>query len=186
MSLKYAILGLLADQPQTGYEIQKSFAGSVAYFWEAKFQQIYGELRRLEEQGLVEREAAPGRGRQQRKVYAITPNGERALDAWLDTPSPLVPVRSEFLVKVRSFGRLPRERALARLREHRRQNEERLEAYRAIQARLAESGITDESEIPAPLLGPYLTLASGIAYEQAILAWCDRAIALVERRAPAD
>jgi DNA-binding PadR family transcriptional regulator len=182
MSLKYAILGLLADQPRTGYEIQKSFAGSVGYFWEAKFQQIYGELRRLEEHALVKREAVAGRGKQERKVYAITPKGERALDAWLDTPSPLVPVRSEFLVKVRSFGRLPPERALARLREHRRQNEERLEAYRAIQARLAESGVTGDSEIPAPLLGPYLTLASGIGYEEAVVAWCDRAIALVERR----
>ncbi len=182
MSLRYAILGLLADRAQTGYEIQKSFAGSVGYFWEAKFQQIYGELRRLDEHGLVKREAAPGRGKQDRRVFAITPKGEHALDAWLDTPSPLGPVRSEFLVKVRSFGRLSPERALARLREHRRQNEERLEAYRAIRARLAESGVDDEAEIPPALLGAYLTLASGITYEEGVLAWCDRAIALLERR----
>ena len=33
MSLRYAILSLLAHDPLSGYELMKLFDGSVGYFW---------------------------------------------------------------------------------------------------------------------------------------------------------
>lgn len=181
MSLKFAILGLLTDGPKTGYELQKSFGGSIGHFWQAKFQQTYGELRRLETAGLVEKEEVAQRGRPAKKVYSVTPKGQAALDAWLDTPSPMPPVRAEFLVKVFSFGRLPPDRAVARLEEHRRLHAERLETYRGIEARLRESGWISATGVEPPLLGRYLTLRCGMAYEESMLAWCDWAVKLVRR-----
>ncbi len=182
MSLKFAILGLLSETPQTGYDLKRSFDGSVGYFWQARFQQIYGELRRLERDGLVEKEEVPQSGRPTKKVYSITEKGRAALDAWLDSPSALMPVRDEFLVKVHSFGRLPPERAIARLRDHRRLHEERLATYRLIESRLKEVGWVSESRVADALVGRYLTLKRGIAYEEDSIRWCDWAIGLLESR----
>ena len=47
------ILGLLAWQPQTGYEIKQVTDRSTRFFWGASYGQIYPELRRLEAAGLV-------------------------------------------------------------------------------------------------------------------------------------
>ena len=44
VSLKHGLLGLLNYQPMTGYELDKEFKESLAYFWQAKPQQIYREL----------------------------------------------------------------------------------------------------------------------------------------------
>lgn len=182
MSLKFAILGLLSEKPQSGYELQKVFTGSLGYFWQAKFQQIYGELRRLERDGLLQKRNVLQSGRPMKKVYSITPKGEAALNAWLNTPSPLAPVRDEFLVKVFSFARLSAEQGIARLREHRRLHEERLATYRAIESRLQEADWISKSAVVDPLLGRYLTLKRGITYEEDSIAWCDWAIGLLERK----
>jgi len=181
MSLKFAVLGLLADSPQTGYDLRKVFDGSVSYFWQAKFQQVYGELRRLERGGLVEKREVPQVGRPTKKVYSITEKGQTALFAWLDTPSSLSAVRDEFLVKVASIGRLPPERAILRFREHRRLHEERLATYRLVESRLNQAGWISESGVAEPLLGRYLTLKRGIAYEEDTIRWCDWAIDLLQR-----
>ena len=181
MALKFAVLGLLADNPQTGYELQKTLDRSVGHFWQARFQQTYGELRRLEADGLVTRTDVD-RGGTRKKVYAVTPAGAAALDAWLDSASALSPIRDEFLVKVARWDRLPGERALARLRQYRHLHEERLAGYRAIEAHLAETGVTDRA-VPEPLLGRYLALRYGITYAEGVLRWCDWAAAMLEARA---
>src|SRR5262245_34312427 len=75
------ILGLLAMGPRTGYEI-KSFAdNSTRYFWAASYGQIYPELRRLADAGLIEGEESP-RGGRQRTVYELTEAGGEALNQW--------------------------------------------------------------------------------------------------------
>ena len=51
--LKYAILGLLNRQPMTGYDIGKEFNYELSEFWHAKHSQIYTELKRLHDEGLV-------------------------------------------------------------------------------------------------------------------------------------
>ena len=52
-TLKYAILGLLSREDMTGYDIAKIFNAELANFWNAKHSQIYPELKRLTEEGLV-------------------------------------------------------------------------------------------------------------------------------------
>ena len=68
------ILGFLRFRPRSGYDIKQSVEISTQFFWGASFGQIYPELRRLEEAGLVEVESEGGRGR---KVYRLTTAGER-------------------------------------------------------------------------------------------------------------
>ena len=72
MALRYALLGALADQPRTGYELLKHFQQSLAYAWPASHSQIYPELARLLEDGLIEQ---TGAGARNSKTYAVTEAG---------------------------------------------------------------------------------------------------------------
>jgi len=84
MALRYALLGALADQPRTGYELLKHFQQSLAYAWPASHSQIYPELARLLEDGLIEQ---TGSGARNSKTYAVTEAGIAEVRAWLrDTP----------------------------------------------------------------------------------------------------
>lgn len=53
MSLRHALLGLLVDRPASGYDLLKLFDTSLAHVWPATQSQLYGELNRLAEAGLV-------------------------------------------------------------------------------------------------------------------------------------
>ena len=62
MSLRHALLGALADRPRTGYGLLKHFEQSLAYAWPASHSQIYPELARLRDEGLIEQTASGARG----------------------------------------------------------------------------------------------------------------------------
>ena len=51
MSLKHAILILLETEPGSGYDLVKRFKAGLGYFWNAKHQQVYQELKKLSEAG---------------------------------------------------------------------------------------------------------------------------------------
>ena len=53
MSLRDAVLAALLEGESSGYDLAKSFDASVANFWMATPQQLYRELDRLAEQGLI-------------------------------------------------------------------------------------------------------------------------------------
>jgi PadR family transcriptional regulator, regulatory protein AphA len=107
------ILGLLAWEPRTGYEIKQVTDRSTRFFWGASYGQIYPELRRLETAGLVGSREEP-RGRVPRRVYSLTEAGRRALDAWLETADESYEVRDEGLLKL-FFGDLMSEQQRAEL-----------------------------------------------------------------------
>ena len=80
MSLRHAVLGLLATQPSTGYELTNRFDVSLANAWHASHSQIYPELARLEEAGMVE---VVGEGARNSRTYAVTDAGREEIRAWL-------------------------------------------------------------------------------------------------------
>ena len=51
--LRYAMLGLIQRAPATGYDISKAFSGRLGSIWGARHSQIYPELKKLTEEGLV-------------------------------------------------------------------------------------------------------------------------------------
>jgi PadR family transcriptional regulator, regulatory protein AphA len=93
------ILGLVALGPRTGYDVKRISDSSTRFFWGASYGQIYPELRRLERDGLVEARDEP-RGRVQRRVYRITPEGERVVREWLLDPETAYEVRDEGLLRL--------------------------------------------------------------------------------------
>jgi DNA-binding PadR family transcriptional regulator len=82
MSLRYALLGLLANRPMTGYDLTGTFDRSLAHVWPASHSQIYPELARLADAGLIRHAASGPRGK---KIYEITPLGLDAVRSWLNT-----------------------------------------------------------------------------------------------------
>ncbi len=99
MSLRYALLGLLADGPSSGYDLTRRFEEGIGTFaWTAGHSQIYPELARLVADGLVEVVAEGPRGR---RDHAITPAGRDALRAWLMGPHQSGrTVRNEFVLRL--------------------------------------------------------------------------------------
>src|SRR6185312_10457290 len=94
------ILGMIALGRQTGYEIKQVVDRSTRHFWAASYGQIYPELRRLEEQGLVRGQSDP-RGGRARTVYELTEDGQDALSGWLESaPEPMFEVRDEGMLKL--------------------------------------------------------------------------------------
>ena len=94
-----AILGLVALGPRTGYDVKRISDSSTRFFWGASYGQIYPELRRLERDGLIEARDEP-RGRVRRRVYRITPAGQRAVREWLLDPETAYEVRDEGLLRL--------------------------------------------------------------------------------------
>jgi len=78
----YVVLGMLSIGSRSGYEIRSSAELSLRFFWAISPVQIYPELRRLEEGGLVEGRDEP-RGGRARRLFELTAAGEQALRAWL-------------------------------------------------------------------------------------------------------
>lgn len=82
--LHYALLGLLARGPASGYDLRKVFQETLLGVYSDSPGSIYPALRRLEARGLVR--AGPAEGGRRRRPLALTPAGRRALEAWLREP----------------------------------------------------------------------------------------------------
>ncbi|MDA0179251.1 PadR family transcriptional regulator [Solirubrobacter phytolaccae] len=80
MSLRHALLGLLATQPATGYELAQKFDKSLGTAWHASHSQIYPELARLADAGMVE---VVGEGARNSRTYAVTEAGYDEIRTWL-------------------------------------------------------------------------------------------------------
>lgn len=91
-TLGHALLGVLAEGPRTGYALVRHLAQSIAYTWPAGHSQVYPELARLLEAGLIrEGEPAPRGGR----PYELTDAGLEEVRRWLAETSPSRTVRDE-------------------------------------------------------------------------------------------
>jgi PadR family transcriptional regulator, regulatory protein AphA len=162
----YVILGMVSREPRSGYEIKALVDNSTRFFWAASYGQIYPELKRLAEAGLVEGVDAP-RGERKRTVYAITADGEQALKDWLRQPPTTYELREEGLLKLFFAGVLPPEDAapiLASMRKHRLDTIDRL---RAIEPKAAAKGDNGDAF-------PLMVLRGGIEFNEWFADWCER------------
>jgi DNA-binding PadR family transcriptional regulator len=98
MSIKYALLSLLDQQPHHGYQLKTAVEDWLGQSWPLNIGQVYTTLARLERDGLVGAGEVDQQGRQ---TYQITPAGRAALADWFATPVPRDGlVRDELLVKL--------------------------------------------------------------------------------------
>src|SRR5438309_8917981 len=84
LSLKYGLMGLLAEEPLHGYEVKTRFEAMLGGTWEVNIGQVYTTLQRLERDGLV-RPVGP-RGDGGSLLYAAFAGGRGPLAARMDQP----------------------------------------------------------------------------------------------------
>jgi DNA-binding PadR family transcriptional regulator len=120
----YVVLGMIATGRRSGYQMSRTAKHATRFFWATSDGQIYPQLKKLADAGLItgEREADGGR---ERIVYSLTDEGRAALHEWLTTPArPVVELRDEGLLRLffadeLSVGELRAQLALMRLRHER-------------------------------------------------------------------
>jgi DNA-binding PadR family transcriptional regulator len=152
------ILGMLALGQNTGYDIKQMVDKATRHFWAVSYGQLYPELRRLEQHGLIRGRPEPTGGRS-RKVYELTDAGAQALADWLGArEEPLYEVRDEGLLKLFFSEARPNER---------------IEIVRAIRGRM-EGKLAQLEALGTPMkTGPGLTLSLGIHVTKAYIDWCE-------------
>ena len=96
----YALLGLLAVRPWTGYELTQQVRRSLHYAWPSSEANLYREQKRLVQLGWARVEKEPV-GRRTRNRYEVTDDGRAALREWLET-TPAAP-SLEIETAVRAF-----------------------------------------------------------------------------------
>ena len=168
MSLRYVILSLLSVEPNTGYGIGRVLRGELSHVWEARLQQIYTELAKLEAEGALAVEELALPKRPAKKLYRLTPEGEAALTSWLSSKLSRPSARDDLLVRLSRLGRLEIEAAVRLLEER---SEEATTQIVALQRRLPGS-----TPITLDELGRLMTLEAALARADAEVAWCSRAL----------
>jgi len=118
MSLRHALLAVLSADPMTGYDLVKYFDGTVAFVWSAPHSQVYPELRRMEQAGLIEATTVPRGERATKREYSLTREGERELHRWASEVHPPPPLRNVDRLKAAHFEWGTYESIKRQLREH--------------------------------------------------------------------
>ena len=154
------ILGMIAFGKRTGYDIKAFVDKTTRYFWAASYGQIYPELKRLEDQGLVRGRSEPSGGRA-RTVYELTEAGAAALEHWLEADEEtLYELRDEGMLKLFFSDSLP-ERRIEIVRAMRERSERKLAHLRSIEPHASKGP-----------KGSYLTLQLGIGLTEWTIEWC--------------
>jgi DNA-binding PadR family transcriptional regulator len=170
----YALLGLLAQGPKTGYEIKQVVERTISHFWKESYGHIYPTLKTLIAEGQVVREAGAQSGTRQR--YQITAAGQAALAAWLAAPLEPEGVRNELALKL-YFGSLTTPAvSKAHLVAHREHHQRLLARFAADKPEIEQRAIAGDREAMHQLI----TLALGMHISTARIAWCDEALGLLE------
>lgn len=171
-TLGYAILGLLARQPLSGYDLAARLKVPVGFYWTAHYSQIRPELQKLQHAGLVTHKAIPGPGPHSKKVYTITQPGLEALRAWLTQPPKLEAPRNELLLKTHSLWLAGPGEMLPLFRAAAAVHAEHLAHYEAVRERMEVKHGERLTMPDTPEFAEYATLRRGIGFETECLAWC--------------
>ena len=85
-TLGFAVLGLISQEPRTGYDLRKVFATTPMGHFSSSPGAIYPALKRLEEDGLIEGVVEGKDTLRPKRVYTLTEKGEAALKQRLSQP----------------------------------------------------------------------------------------------------
>ena len=171
-AVTWAVLGLVASKPRSGYDIKRIVDKTIRHFWAASYGQIYPELKRLEEAGWITGDDVPNGGRA-RRVFSITDAGRDALNGWFGGIETRIELRDESLLRLFFADLLPPDYALGLLGGRREGYRQMLEYLR---------GLDDGSGVPDP---PYVDLVYrwGLEYCEWGIEWCDRHLSRLQRAA---
>ena len=180
-TLSYAVLGMLAHNPKSGYDLLQEFKVPISFFWSAHHSQLYRELGRLEAQDLVTSKVVEQSDRPDKKVYRLTDKGAEVLRAWLHESTEPPKPRDELTLKAYVLWLAEPARALELFQEQANMHRERLARYEGFKSAIEGQWGDEPPLITSPKFAPYAVLQRGLGYEREYLAWCEWMIEQLER-----
>ena len=172
VSFRHFILGILTQQPMSGYDIKRLLQGFGWLVGDASYGSLYPALHGLYQDGLVTVEVQPGHDKPPRKVYSITEEGRSVLSTWVSKPQAANPSLKAFVMRLNLAGNQSQAGLISDLRQRRAQVAEH---HSALQE---EAGTLDDQVD----LGHRLTLNYAVAMAVAELAWLDHTLAGLSQR----
>ena len=177
MSLRNVLLTVLSKEPNSGYGIGRLLQKELSHIWDARLQQIYGELAKLQTDGLMDVENIDLPNRPAKKIYSLTAAGRAELDRWLTDRAAPHANKDDLLVRLYCMERIPPDVLIRRMEEERDAYE--VEA-RELRHRLAQASRTEPSQ-----LGLLVTLEAARSRAESQAAWCVKTLAWLRGRTQA-
>jgi PadR family transcriptional regulator AphA len=165
-SIRHLILGLLAPQSMSGYDIKRLLKSWSWLIDSPSVGSLYPTLHALQDDGLVTVETVPGQGKPARKVYTITEAGRQALREWIDRPVAQDTSLKAFIMRLVLASNFSHTGLIAHLQQRRSQ----VAVHHATLEQIA--GTLDETGD----LGQRLASGYGLALASAELVWLDSAL----------
>lgn len=166
MSLRAALLGLLAEGPATGYALIKDFDVASSVIWPAPKGEVYRELAKLEKEGFAARGAEMGARRQ--REWRITAKGRAELKRWLES-APDYTLRYEPILRAAFFSTLRSGEVRELVERDRAFFAAELKTLKDVQR---GGGGSSRARYGLPM---------AVAFYEAMLKWCDAADAIARR-----
>jgi DNA-binding PadR family transcriptional regulator len=172
------LLGVIADEPRSGYGLRKLFSSSPASVYQPSPGALYPALRRLEGRGLLRAERSVTEGGRAQRIYTVTPAGREVHLAWLRQPVVPATVAADLQQHLMRFtymeGQLARAEVIAFLADL----GAALRGFVASLEQFRDSvGETERRHGP-------LALGHGIAVYRASAGWTEAAIAALSEPPP--
>ena len=163
----YVILGLLSEEPLSGYQIKKIVDIRFKFFWSESFGQIFPALKVLAAEGLIEELPAKQSKARAQKTYRICETGMLALQNWLRQPVEKESLRLEILLKTYFSNHAEPEVMLAHLSAFEQSHAQQLHILGLFQQEL--EGLIDADENHREILR---VIDFGQRANSAYLDWC--------------
>ena len=174
-TLGYAILGLINKQNITGYDLTKIFNDSVADFWSANQSQIYPELKKLVQAGLIQYEIVIQGEVLEKKLYSITEKGKEELQLWISEDEPPLPQNKDiFKLRIYFAEHLSKEQLLKKLMRRQEKCENLLKRYRTKINEYQGISVAPEK------LGDFILLKGAISHLESHISWIHESIIDIE------
>lgn len=175
MSLRYEILGLLSYGENTGYELTKLINSKGLFFWQAQQSQVYREIAKLEDEGLL---TASGNSTPHKKLYTVTSSGLTSLTMWLNEKDTLssAEIRNPLVMKLFFSNLADRRKTVELLEEYKAQCKSLLSDIAA--SRGETKALSDDQ-----LDTIYFSLNSyyGIGFYNFSIEWADKCIGVINK-----
>ena len=184
MSLKHAVLASLLDGDASGYDLAKRMDISVARWWHAVPTQIYAELRRLEDDGLVEGREVPQERRPNKRVYSISDRGREEIACFTRESARPTAIKDDLLIKIQAADAGDLESVAESIDRRRSEAEKRLAMLEHLIVVFLKGRTEKEYLETARRIGPYLNLRRGRDFERENVEWYRWAAEALRARAP--
>ena len=166
----------------TGYDLKRTFDRTIDFFWSAQMSQIYRELNKLEERGLVKSEVETQEKRPDRKVYQLTEEGKKTFIKWLNKfPNRLSEIcRCRFLMRVFFASRITLDELSFEIKRFKKEKEEEIRKIREIEETI--KNYNQEEKYKDEIFYWDLIIRKGCRRNSAEIEWADECMHLIEQK----